>query len=433
MKLKKISALFLAGAVGAAMLAGCGGSGSKDSSSAASSKSASTESKSESAAESTSESKAESSSSEAAASDVEYTKHTLAASIPLTGNMMQYGISYRNALEMAVEDFNAAGGLNGEDVVLQINDDTGDSKEAINIANKIISDDDVFAVVGSFGSTVSMACAPVYEEAQMPMISPNTSHPDFPSMGEYLVPISPIADIERTAAANMIYDEFGGKDMAILYQNTDLGVTGTQIMTEVYEELGGKVVTTETFTPQQTKDFTPLISKIKAANPEILYIDGEYNDLANLLIQIDQIGLDGVQIVGPGNAFKQEFLDIAGDKANGIILAGTTPVYLDSVMKEGSDYSEYLIDFTKRYNEKYPDVACDGFAASAYDAAMLAMYAAKEVGTTDSKALVEAMLAIPEGFQVASGKDMYYKDYNYVVKNVFVYTVKDGQFEVYER
>ena len=178
------------------------------------------------------------------------------------------------------------------------------------------------------------------------------------------------------------------KDMAILYQNTDLGVTGTQIMTEVYEELGGKVVTTETFTPQQTKDFTPLISKIKAANPEILYIDGEYNDLANLLIQIDQIGLDGVQIVGPGNAFKQEFLDIAGDKANGIVLAGTTPVYLDSVMKEGSDYSDYLIDFTIRYNEKYPDVACDGFAASAYDAAMLAMYAAKEVGTADSLSLI---------------------------------------------
>lgn len=88
---------------------------------------------------------------------------------------MQYGISYQNALKMAVDDFNAAGGLNGEDVILEINDDKGDQKEAINLANKIVEEKDVFAVVGSFGSSVSMAAAPVYQRASMPMVSPNTS------------------------------------------------------------------------------------------------------------------------------------------------------------------------------------------------------------------------------------------------------------------
>ena len=397
--MKRLISLALAGAMTATLLTGCGGSDIPAGGSASGGSSGSGGS-----------------------------KHTLAASIPLTGNLMQYGISYQNALKMAVDDFNAAGGLNGEDVILEINDDKGDQKEAINLANKIVEEKDVFAVVGSFGSSVSMAAAPVYQRASMPMVSPNTSHPDYPGMGDMMVPISPVADIERTALAEMLYQNFDGKDLAIMHQNTDLGVTGADILKKEYESLGGKVVIVENFVPQQTKDFTPIISKIKAANPGILYLDGEYNDIANILIQIDNIGLDGVQIAGPGNAFKQEFLDIAGDKANGIVLVGTTPVYLDSIVNGENDFSETLIDFTNRYNELYPDTPCDGFAAAAYDSAMLAMTAAKNAGTDDPHALVKAMLECP--IEATSGRDMHYEGNN-VIKGVYAYTVENGEFKTY--
>ena len=397
--MKRLISLALAGAMTATLLTGCGGSDTPAGGSASGGSSGSGSS-----------------------------KHTLAASIPLTGNLMQYGISYQNALKMAVDDFNAAGGLNGEDVILEINDDKGDQKEAINLANKIVEEKDVFAVVGSFGSSVSMAAAPVYQRASMPMVSPNTSHPDYPGMGDMMVPISPVADIERTALAEMLYKNFDGKDLAIMHQNTDLGVTGADILKKEYESLGGKVVIIENFVPQQTKDFTPIISKIKAANPGILYLDGEYNDIANILIQIDNIGLDGVRIAGPGNAFKQEFLDIAGDKANGIVLVGTTPVYLDSIVNGENDFSETLIDFTNRYNELYPDTPCDGFAAAAYDSAMLAMTAAKNAGTDDPHALVKAMLECP--IEATSGRDMHYEGNN-VIKGVYAYTVENGEFKTY--
>ncbi len=329
---------------------------------------------------------------------------------------------------MAVNDFNEAGGLDGEDVILEINDDKGDQKEAINLANKIIEEEDVFAVVGSYGSSVSMAAAPVYQKAAMPLVSPNTSHPDFPGMGDMMVPISPTADNERIPAAEVIYENFGGK-LAIMHQNTDLGVTGAEVLKSTYEELGGEVIMVENFVPQQTKDFTPIISKIKAADPDVLYIDGEYNDLANILIQIQQIGLPDVQLFGPGNAFKQEFLDIAGDAANGIILVGTTPVYEQSILENSTEYSDYLKDFTKRYNELYPDTPCDGFAAAAYDAAMLAMTAARNAGTGDPHALVEEMLKAP--IEIACGKTMHYENGNTLIKDVFMYTVEDGQFDAY--
>lgn len=438
MKKRKIVSLVLAGALAISALAGCGG-GSDESSSASSGSSTTSESSASSgsstseSSESSSASSSSSSTSESseAAGDAEYTKFTLATSIPLTGTMMQYGTSYQNAIEMAVEDFNASGGLGGQDVVLQINDDMGDANEAINVANKIISDSDVFAVVGSYGSTLSMAAAPVYEGASMPMVSPNTSHPDFPSMGKFLVPISPIADIEREAATELIYDLCDGGDIAILYQNTDLGVTGKDVMVETYEGLGGSVVATETFTPQQTKDFTPLLSKIKEANPALLYVDGEYNDVANMLIQIDQVGLD-VPIVSSGNLLKKEFLDIAGEDANGIISVATTAAYSEEGVIADANTNDAIVDFALRYNEKYPESTCDGFAACAYDAAMLAMLAAREAGTTDPQAIVDAMLAIPEGFESVSGKDVSFQDYNYIVKGVFTYTVEDGQFVSYE-
>lgn len=364
-----------------------------------------------------------------ASSEVVECKHKLAASIPLNGNLMQYGISYKNALEMAVEDFNASNSLpDGKPVILEIFDDQGDQKEAINIANKIISDEDVIAVIGSFGSSVSMAAAPVYQKGRVPMISPNTSHVDFPGMGDLLVPISPTSELERSACADVLYNQFGG-DLAILHQNTDLGLTGGQMLKEYYEELGGDVIMVENFVPSTTKDFTPILSKIKAENPSILYIDGEYPDVANIIIQINEVGLTDVQVAGPGNVFKKEFLDIVGDKADGTVFVGTTPVYLESIMNQPNDYSDYLIDVANRYNEKYTDVFFDGFAACAYDAAMMAMHAAVNVGTDDPDLLVQEMVSNP--IEITSGGEISYFDHNRVKKNVFMYTVKDGEFQPY--
>ena len=113
-----------------------------------------------------------------------YGKTKIAAPIPLTGANSQYGIAYRNALEMAVKEFNESGGLNGTDVVLEVLDDQSDVTQATNLANQIIDDPDVFAVVGTFGSSVGMAVAPTYQAGGMPLIAPNISHQDFPALGE---------------------------------------------------------------------------------------------------------------------------------------------------------------------------------------------------------------------------------------------------------
>jgi branched-chain amino acid transport system substrate-binding protein len=342
---------------------------------------------------------------------------------------MQYGLSYRNAIQMAVSDFNKAGGLNGVDVTLEINDDKGEQREAINLANRIIEDPKAFAVVGSFGSSVSMASAPVYQRAGLPMVSPNTSHPDYPGMGDMMVPISPTAAMEKVYTVKLFSKEFNGEPLAILYQNTDLGVTSNEIIQEEYKRNGGAISVVETFVPGQTKDFTPLLSKIKAASPYALYIDAEYNDTAAIIIQADQMGFENIRLCGPGNAIKFEFLNLVGNRADGMILSGTTPVYDEKVMAASANLSNYLKDFTKRYNELYPSTPCDGFAGAAYDAAMLAMTAARNVGTADAKTLVQEMLRMP--IETVAGLNVHYEGNN-VFKDMYIYRVENGAFVGYD-
>ena len=357
----------------------------------------------------------------------EITKYTLAASVPLTGTMMQYGTSYRNAIEMAVADFNAAGGLNGQDVQFEVYDDKGDQKEGINVANMIISNDDVFSVIGSYGSSVSMAAAPVYQEASIPMISPNTSHPDYPGMGSMMIPLACKSEVIFGTIAEMLYDQFGACNMAVIYQNTDVGITTLEAVQERFESLGGTICATETFVPNQTKDFTPLLSKIKETNPDILFIVAEYSDGASIVLQSNQLGMQDVQLVGVGNVFKQEFLDLVGEEADGMLLMGIARIYTDEVMAN-NDFGEYTADIVERYNETYAadgGVEFDNFAALAYDGAMLAMHAAAEVGTDNPEALAAKIkeLDIP----LCAG-DAWFDENGDLIREVFTFTVENGEF-----
>ena len=354
-------------------------------------------------------------------------KHTLALSAPLTGTMMQYGTSYKNAVEMAVEDFNAAGGIDGQPVELEVYDDKGDQKEAINVANIVIGNPDVFAVIGSYGSSVSMAAAPVYQEARMPMISPNTSHPDYPSMGDMMVPLACKSEVVFGEVARKLADRFGPCRMAVIYQNTDVGITTVDSVKSAFEEAGGMVCAEETFVPNQTKDYTPLLSSIKQTDPDILFMVAEYNDGASITLQAQQLGMSDVQIVGTGNVFKQEFLNLTGDRADGMILMGISRIYTSDVM-EASDYGTYTEDIVKRYNERYASstvIEFDNFAAIAYDAAMVAMNAAKNADTSDPEALVAEMKKMD--VNLCAG-DAHFAENGDLIREIFTFTVRDGKF-----
>jgi branched-chain amino acid transport system substrate-binding protein len=293
---------------------------------------------------------------------------------PLTGDNKQYGDTEKVAVELALEKINDENGgvLGGRKIVVDFFDDKNDAKEAVTIANKIIGEEKYVAVIGGFGSTASMAAAPLYEEAQIINYSPTASHADYSVIGEFIFRNTATQEIETTAYADYVYDEMGIRRVAILNVNDDWGNNIANIFTEAFEAKGGEIVNRESYIPNQTSDFTPMISKAKQLNPEAFFPVAYYQDTANILKQAD--GLDfKPQMILSSSTLKQELIDLTGDLANGSFLmnAFTPDINTD-------EFKEVMAEYKARTGKEG-----DAFVMQTYDVVMQLATAIEETGSAD--------------------------------------------------
>lgn len=349
-------------------------------------------------------------------------KNKLAFFLPMTGDQMQYGVSLKEGAELALEKYNTA---NGTDYVLEVFDDKGDPKEAVNVANKIITDESVIAGMGSFSSSCAMAAAPVFEENGLLLFSPNASHTDFPGMGEMMFSVVMSQKYEGAEFARYLINTYGPQKIAIIYQNTDHGVIASDVFKQEYEKLGGELSIVETFVPGQTKDFSPILSKVKAAAPDVIYASASYNDCAQIFMQANALNIEA-QYVGPGMCLTEEFLNVAGDKLNGMVVLSSIPCFLPSVLEAGN-VDDTTKEFVDEYVAKYSN-SPDGFAASSYDAVNIVLEAVQKVGT-DSKALASELRGL-RNYPGVSGYDMSFNESKEMIKGIYAFQVEDGNFKL---
>lgn len=168
---------------------------------------------------------------------------------PMTGDMKQYGDTAMEAIKIALEDINAAGGVLGRELVVDWYDDKNDTTEAINVANKIIDAGKYTAVIGHFSSGCSMAAAPLYNDAGLIMYSATTSHQDLTAIGDYIFRNLLTQATEAVAYADFLYTDCGYESVGVLYVNDDWGKNVYDNFAKRYEELGGKILVTESFIP----------------------------------------------------------------------------------------------------------------------------------------------------------------------------------------
>ncbi len=402
-KMGRWISVILGAAIMATSLNGCGGQESSTS------------------AETTAAEKAETDGSEPAEeTKTDSGKNKLSFFLPLTGDLMQYGLSLQKGAQLAMDQYNAA---NGTDYVVEFNDDKGDPTESVNVANKIVSDPTVIAGLGSFNSSCAMAAAPVFEENKLLLLSPTASHTDFPTMGDYIFSAVISQKYEGAMYADELKKLDKGTKVAIVYQNTDFGVQATQLFANRWTEEGGTIVANEAFVPGSTKDFSPIISKIKQQDPDILYISASYSDAAQIFLQAKNLDL-GATFVGPATCLNEEFLQLVGTQIDGSIMLSTNPCFMPSVL-ETADLDENTKNFVSTYEDAYNEVP-DGFAAQAFDAVNIIMDAVEKVGT-DSSALRDEIAGL-RGFEGVSGYDMEFNDTKEMIKGVYVFEVKDGNF-----
>ena len=347
-------------------------------------------------------------------------KNKLAYFFPLTGDQMQYGLMLQRGAELALELYNEE---HGTSYVAEFHDDKGDATEAVNVANKIVADPTVIAGLGSYSSSCAMAAAPVFEEAKMLLLSPNASHVDFPAMGEFMFSCVIIQKYEGHLFSEELLKITGPKKLAIIYQNTDQGVLASDLFKEKWEELGGEVVAMESYVTGSTKDFSPILSKVKEAGAEIIYASAAYNEAAQIFIQAHNLNIDA-QLVGPGMCLKKELLDIVGDQADGAIVLSSIPYFSEDSVN-ASDVDEETKFFIKKFQEKYGEIP-DGFAASSYDATNILMNAIEKVGT-DGEALRKEIGSLRE-FNGISGYNMSFNETKEMLKGIYAFEVGNGTF-----
>ncbi|WP_187144454.1 branched-chain amino acid ABC transporter substrate-binding protein [Microvirga massiliensis] len=237
---------------------------------------------------------------------------------PITGPNAAFGAQMKNGAEQAVEDINAAGGINGQKLELVIGDDVSDPKQGVSVANKFAAEG-VKMVVGHFNSGVSIPASEVYEEAGMIQISPASTNPRFTDRGLWNTFRTCGRDDQQGAVAGAyLANKFKGKKVAVIHDKTPYGKGLADETQKAMNAKGLKEVLYEGINPGE-KDYSALVSKLKQANVDVVYFGGLHTEAGLIIRQMRDQGLQAPLMSGDG-IVSAEFVSIAGPGADGTLM-----------------------------------------------------------------------------------------------------------------
>lgn len=298
----------------------------------------------------------------------------------LTGNNATFGISTKNGIELAMQEYNKAGGLLGKQIEVVVEDDRSLQQEATTSVQKLIDKDKVIAVLGEVASTSSIAGGQVCQDKKIPMISPSSTNPDVTKVGDYIFRVCFIDPYQGTVMAKFAANTLKVKKVAILRDNgSDYSRGLAQFFTENFKKLGGEIILEEAYQTTDT-DFSAQLTKIGAANPEAIYVPGYYTQVGQIAQQARRAGIK-VPLLGGDGWESPELFKIGKEALNGCFFSTHY-----SVENQAPEVQEFL----NKYKTKYGD-APDALAALGYDAARVLFESIKKAGTTESKALRDAI------------------------------------------
>ncbi|MGB5945578.1 ABC transporter substrate-binding protein [Paenisporosarcina sp.] len=334
----------------------------------------------------------------------------------LTGPGAAYGEAITNGFNLALEEINEKGDVKIE---LVIEDSAGKQEQALTVAQKLMSDDDIVALLGPTLSTEMNVVGPEADLNGIPILGTSTTAAGIPQIGDYVFrnslpeSLAIPAALEKAVAAN------DAKTVAILYGNDDLFTkSGYDTMKKEAENMGLDILTIETFQKGQS-DYNAQLTKIKDLKPDLILASALYNEGAVIMDQARKMGID-VPFVG-GNGFNSpQVIEIAGDASEGLIVA--TPWF-------GEKDEPKVQEFVKKYEEKYSSKP-DQFAAQAYDALYIMAEGLKNAGEADRDALRDSLAEIKD-LDGVLGKFSFDEEGD-VVMEPTVLVIKEGKFQLFE-
>lgn len=312
---------------------------------------------------------------------------TVGAIFPLTGGSAYQGKSFKQAIELAQEEINAKGGINGAKLNILFEDDKGVPAEGVNAAQKLITQNKVSAILGNFNSSVTLAVRAVTEREKVVQLTPGSTadsitEPNHPYMFRNLMP----NNFQGPELAKYTTKKLNLKNVAIIAENTDYGRSGAEQYKKTAEGLGGKVPAIEYYN-QGDKDFYAQLTKLKNQNPEGIFIAGLITEGAQILKQARDLGIK-TQWLGLGGFTNDKFFELSEGAANGMIHV--------SYFEPGAyQYFPESKSFVENYQKKY-GVSPDMYAANSYEAVYILAEAIKMAGGGDREKIREAMTKIKD-------------------------------------
>lgn len=335
----------------------------------------------------------------------------------------EHGIPSRRGVEMAVAEVNKAGGINGRKVELLVEDEKDSPAEAVNAVQKLINVDKVMAIVGPMTSGDMMAAGKIANDAKVVDISPTATTPKLSGYGDYLYRGCSRIDKQAEVLTDYVAKTWKPKTVGIFFSNEPYGKGCAELFTKFFEKQGIKVVATESFN-RGARDFKSELTKIKGANPDMLFIPGYTPETAPAAAQVRQLGMKQ-KILGVYGDMDPVYIQLAGVAAEGHVIGGEYDENYDTPKNQA--FKKNYEELVKKNNDPYNIM----FAALHYDATAMLLEGMKKNGATSEG--IKKFLDEAKDFDGVTGKLSFNQTHDVTragTLGVYILEVKNGKYVV---
>ncbi len=343
----------------------------------------------------------------------------IGAVISLTGAVGPYGQQVTRGLDLALEEINAAGGVNGAPLQLIYRDDETNPAKGREVTLDLINNEGIDLIIGAISSTVTVEIAPICEKERVLLLSPTSSTPEISEAGQYIFRNYPSDILEGTAMADFAR-ELGVRRAVIVAIDSEFGAGLTQVFSRRFQSKSRRVLETFRIPVDQVDNFDELISDIKQLNPEAIYLVAYLDAMGSLLKQFREAGIESL-MMGSG-AVTGQLAQLAGDAADNLVYA--QPSFNPD--SEEPPVAAFVEAFRAKYSRE-PDI----YAAHGYDSLKLIVQSIVNVGQTFPDEVKRGLLGLKD-YHGAAGRTQF-DERGDVVRYPTIFVIQDGQAVDYEK
>jgi branched-chain amino acid transport system substrate-binding protein len=343
---------------------------------------------------------------------------------PLTGDIPKVGESTQNAAQMAIDEINNAGGLEiggtTYTVVIQIEDNEAKAESAVAAATKLITQDNVVAIIGPQASKQAVPTGQVANDRETPMISPWSTNPDTTTNRPWVFRAAFLDPFQGPVVAGFAQEEFGAQTAAVLYDvASDYPKGLAENFRDAFQAQGGQIVAFETFSTGDS-DFSAQLTKIAQENPDVIFTPQYYNEVPLIVQQARELGINA-PILGSDSWGTPDLLSLCGDACNGLFFSTHYAPDIATEVAQG-----FINAYEDRFGEKPDDVA-----ALTYDAFELLFEAMRQAGSVEKSAIRDQLAAV-DRFEGVTGI-MSFDDQGDPTKCAVIIQIQNGAFTYYDQ